>query len=172
MTTHSDRLDRSFTTMFIIISVFNVGVILSTVVRMGESSQAANSMAITQGMIPILLLVIIWWAAEFYDRLSLRLVGWFVLFTLVFYVGVFLLIMLGADRYIGFNVIYLVFGYILAPLPASAVTFAIKKQYCSALNRSLTKRERTTTMLLIVLFMIYWLFVPWDLKPLGISWWP
>lgn len=172
MTTHSDRLDRSFTTMFIIISVFNVGLILSTAVKMGESSQAANSMAIFQVMIPILLLVIIWWAAEFYDRLSLRLVGWFVLFTLVLYAGVFLLIMLGADRYIGFDVIYMVLGYILTPLPASAVTFAIKKQYCSALNRSLTKRERTTTMLLIVLFTIYWIFVPWDLKPLGISWWP
>ena len=166
-----DKLDRFFQTMFVIVSVFNVGLILSTAVRMGETSPAANSGAITQGMIPIMTLVIVWWAAEFYDKLSLKIVGWFILFILVFYSIMFLFIMLGVDRYLGFDVMYLVYLYILTPLPSAVVAWKVKTRYCSVLNRPLTNHEKWTSALLILLFAGYWFVVPWDPTVFGLPWW-
>ncbi len=144
---------------------------MSTSVRLGETSLAANSAAITQQMIPIMLLVIVWWAAGFYDKLGLKILGWFILFILVFYSSVFLLIMLGVDRYFGFNVMYLVYLYVVLPLPSSAVAWKIKNRYCSLLNRRLTGREKLVGVSLIILFAAYWFIVPWDLTSIGIPWW-
>jgi hypothetical protein len=153
--------------MFVILSVFNV-LILSAGLNLGEASPAANWGAITLQMIPIMVLVVVWWSAGFYDELALKIVGWFILFVLVFYSFAFLTIMLGVDRYLGFGEMYLVFSFVALPVPSSVVVWKIRDRYCSLLNRSLTKRERLVTVTLIILFAGYWILVPWDLTSFGI----
>lgn len=166
MTQSIDKLNESFNTIFIIISVFNIGIILSNQLLRVEKSPAAISASLFQLMVPIMFLIIIWWIAEFYDIIELRLLGWLILFTLVFYAIVFVMIMMGIDRRIGFNEIYLAIGYVLTPIPALFVWYNIKKRYCMLLKRNLTKKEKIITIILLVLFIMYWLIVPWDLSRL------
>jgi len=154
--------------MFIIVSTFNIGIILATQLVRGEISVAARSAALTQVMIPIIALVLTWWIGEFYDLVPFKFLGWYGLFTLVFYAVVFLLIMIGVDRYLGFSTMYLVFGYVLCPFPAVLVVRKIMKRYCLLLNRRLSRRERVQTWGLVLIFMTYWLIVPWDLSRLAV----
>lgn len=148
--------------MFVIISVFNVGVILTTALKLGETNVLQRSLAIYQVMIPVVALVIVWWFAQFYEVLWLKLIGWLVLFTLVFYSMIFIMIMAGVDIYLGFNVVYLVYGYFVAPIPALFVLIWIIRRYCSCLNRRLTQREKMCTVVSIVFFLLYWLIVPFN----------
>jgi hypothetical protein len=148
--------------MFIIVSVFNLGVILPGELAKSETDPAANSLALLAIMVPTVALVIVWWIGEFYDSLVFRFTGWLVLFTLVFFALIFLCIFLGIDRMLGFDVMYLVLSYVFTPLPALLVLVKIKERYCSLLNRELTKREKVIVTILCAAFLAYWFVVPWD----------
>lgn len=159
-----ERLDRSFTTMFVIVSVINIGLILPGEVARGETNPAANSFALLAILLPTVVLVIIWWIGEFYNELAFRLGGWLILFTMVFSAFVFLSIYLGVDQMLGFNVMYLVLGYVITPIPSLLVLFKITRKYCTLLNRRLTRRELIILIVLCVSFVAYWLVAPWDLS--------
>ena len=113
-------------------------------------------------MIPVMSLVFCWWIGQFFDQLSLKIVGWLILFTLVFQALFFVLTLAGADRYVGFNLFWLVFGEILAPVFALVVVQPIIGRYKRVLNRGLTKREWLLLVFLSLVFIIYYVVYPWD----------
>jgi hypothetical protein len=68
----------------------------------------------------------------------------------------------GVDRYVGFNEFWLVLGEVLSPFPALALVPAILSRYRRALNRQITKRDKALMIFLSLVFIFYYVALPWD----------
>jgi hypothetical protein len=132
-----------------------------------KGTSQSSSTALYVILIPVIALVFCWWVGQFFDQLSLKIVGWLILFTLVFQALFLVSILAGADRYAGFNVFWLLLGEILAPFPALIMVAAIIARYKRALNRGLTKREWVLLIFLSLVFITYYIAYPWDWNKVG-----
>jgi len=148
--------------MFIIVSVFDAGMILPTVSTLTRGPVLSGIVA--QIMIPIIALVFVWWASQFYGVFVLKILGRYILFTLVFfslvYVSVLLASVLPYPWVFDYTTLEQLYGG--TPLLSAIVIWRIWKKYCSLLASRPTVRQRRTLCLLIVLFATYWV-VGWFL---------
>lgn len=160
-------LDDSFNTMLLVISIFIAGVTLPAELARGETVAVARAAALTQQVTPIVVLIFSWWLGQFYTKIYLKFLGWYVLLILVSYTMGFLSIMAGIDLVLGFSPIILVlvfqvFGVVIVLYPLRK----IMRRYRMTLDRSFSKRDIWLTRIFCFGFMVYWLVVPWDLSPL------
>jgi hypothetical protein len=77
------ELDKTFPVMLIVVTLFLVPAINPYV----YSTQPANEANFLIGyfLVPLLLLLVMWWVAVFFDKINLRIVSWYGLFYFVFF---------------------------------------------------------------------------------------
>lgn len=95
------KLDRTFNILFIIVSLAIAPMVNITVFQ--ESPKEPAKLFSLYFLIPMLLLVLLWWCATFFDKISLRIVCWYALFYHVvhaFSTSIYIYVFLAAYEYV------------------------------------------------------------------------